>query len=54
MAFMLDKEEKNAALSKRSVYGFTSASEAEDQRANTGFCTLSLYFFLDTAYNSSH
>ena len=38
---------------KRSVYGFTSASEAEDQKANTGLCTLSLYL-LDMSHNSSH
>jgi hypothetical protein len=40
IALMLHEEEKNAALSdKRSVCGFTSVSEAENQKANTGLCT---------------
>jgi hypothetical protein len=38
---------------KRSVYGFTSASEAENQKANTGLYTLSLYL-LNMSHNSSH
>jgi len=33
---MLDEEEKNASVTKRSVCGFTSVSEAENQKANTG------------------
>jgi len=39
---MLDKEEKNAALSdkKKSVCGFKSVSEAENHKANTGLYTL--------------
>jgi len=42
IALMLDEEEKNAARSdKRSVHvcGFTSVSEAENQKANTRLCT---------------
>jgi len=40
IAFMLDEEEKNTALSdKGSVCGFTSVSESENQKANTGLRT---------------
>jgi hypothetical protein len=41
IALMLDEEEKkNAALSdKRSVCGFTSVSEAKNQKTNAGPCT---------------
>jgi hypothetical protein len=40
VALMLDEEEKNFALSdKRSVCGFTSASEAENQKVSAGLCT---------------
>jgi hypothetical protein len=36
---MFDEEEKNAAMSdERSVWGFTSVSDVENQKANTGFC----------------
>jgi len=33
---MLDEDEKKSFVIKRSVCGFTSVSEAENQKANTG------------------
>jgi hypothetical protein len=38
-AMMLDEEENNAALSDKETRGFTSVSEGENQKANTGLCT---------------
>jgi hypothetical protein len=39
MALILHGGEQNAALSDRSVCGFTGVSAADNQKANTGLCT---------------